>query len=140
MAPEQAQGIRDLDARADIYSVGMILYVMLTGQLPYKAYTPAALLTEMQRVKMIRPRMLRPDVPPSLDVATMTAVALNREERFPDATAMLDALEQVQIDAALGLVEAPPRPPPEPEGTGDSETERVEYFVRKSILPPPMGE
>lgn len=138
MAPEQAQGVRDLDTRADIYAVGMILYVMLTGQLPFKTHTPAALLAEMQRVKMIRPRMLRPEVPAILDAATMRAVALNREERFPDATSMLDALEQVQIEAALAVTNPPPQR--EGEGPGDPETEKVEYFVRKSILPPPMEE
>ncbi|AKT37051.1 serine/threonine-protein kinase [Chondromyces crocatus] len=137
MAPEQAQGVRDLDVRADIYSVGMILYVMLTGQLPYKAHSPAALLTEIQRVKMIRPRMLRPDIPPSLDAVAMTAVALNREDRFADASAMLDALEQVQMEFVLGLSGAPARPAEDAED-GVVETERVEYFVRRSILPPPM--
>ncbi|MCC6555112.1 MAG: serine/threonine protein kinase [Polyangiaceae bacterium] len=139
MAPEQAQGVRDLDARADIYSVGMILYVMLTGQLPFKAHTPAALLAEMARVKMIRPRMLRPEVPAQLDTAAMRAVALNREERFPDATSMLDALEQVQIETALAMTLRPP-PAIEADTGGDGESEKVEYFVRKSILPPPMEE
>jgi eukaryotic-like serine/threonine-protein kinase len=138
MAPEQAQGIRDLDARADIYSVGMLLYVMLTGQLPFKASTPAALLTEMQRVKLVRPRMLRPEVPHALDNATMRALSLDREERFPDATSMRDALEQVQIDAALGV--AAPIPPDEVAEPVDPESEKVEYFVRKSVLPPPMEE
>lgn len=138
MAPEQAQGVRDLDARADIYSVGMVLYVMLTGQLPYKAHSAAALLAEIQRVKPVRPRMLRPDVPPSLDSVAMTALALNREDRYADATAMLDALEQVQIEAALELMEPRRQAEAEPETTGDGESEKVEYFVRKSILPPPM--
>lgn len=140
MAPEQAQGIRGLDPRADIYSVGMILYVMLTGQLPYKAATPEALLQEVQRVKMIRPRMLRPEVPASLDVTTMTAISLKREDRYPDATAMMDALEQVQIEAALGLGGPPSRPALEPEGPGETDSERIEYFVRKSVLPPPMDD
>jgi eukaryotic-like serine/threonine-protein kinase len=137
MAPEQAQGIRDLDARADLYSVGMLLYVMLTGQLPFKAPTPAALLLEMQRVKLVRPRMLRPEVPHALDNATMRALSLDRDERFPDATSMRDALEQVQIDAALGL--ATPSLPEEGTDPVDPESEKVEYFVRKSVLPPPMG-
>ncbi|WP_437734122.1 serine/threonine-protein kinase [Sorangium sp. So ce1335] len=135
MAPEQAQGVRDLDARADLYSVGMLLYVMLTGQLPFKAPTPAALLTEIQRVKPIRPRMLRPEVPHSLDVATMRALALDREERFSSAASMLDALEQVQIEAAIG---GPP--PAEPAEPVDPDSEKVEYFYRKSVLPPPMEE
>jgi serine/threonine-protein kinase len=139
MAPEQAQGVRDLDARADIYAVGMILYVMLTGQLPFKTNTPAALLAEMQRVKMIRPRMLRPEVPAVLDAATMRAVAMNRDERFPDATSMLDALEQVQIEAALAVTNPPPAME-KGDGSTGTETEKVEYFVRKSILPPPMED
>jgi serine/threonine-protein kinase len=138
MSPEQAQGVRDLDGRVDIYSVGMILYVMLTGQLPFKAHTPAALLAEIQRVKMIRPRMLRPEVPATLDAATMRAVALNRDERFPDATSMLDALEQVQIESAVTGMQ--PRPQGEGESSDNNESEKVEYFVRKSVLPPPMEE
>lgn len=137
MAPEQAQGVRDLDARADLYSVGMLLYVMLTGQLPFKAPTPQALLAEIQRVKLIRPRMLRPEVPHALDVITMRALALDRDERFPNAASMLDALEQVQIEIALGA-SVPAEPPAEPPADPDSE--RVEYFVRKSVLPPPMEE
>ncbi|WP_437676120.1 serine/threonine-protein kinase [Sorangium sp. So ce131] len=136
MAPEQAQGVRDLDARADLYSVGMLLYVMLTGQLPFKAPTPGALLAEMQRVKLIRPRMLRPEVPHSLDVVTMRALALDREERYPNAASMLDAVEQAQIEAVLGAG-APPEQPVEP---ADPDSEKVEYFVRKSVLPPPMEE
>lgn len=136
MAPEQAQGVRDLDARADLYSVGMLLYVMLTGQLPFKAPTAAALLAEIQRVKPIRPRMLRPEVPHSLDVATMRALALDREERFPSAASMMDALEQVQIEAAIGG-NAPAEPEAEPV---DPDSEKVEYFYRKSVLPPPMEE
>jgi len=139
MAPEQAQGVRDLDGRADIYAVGMILYVMLTGQLPYKAHSPAALLGELQRVTLIRPRMLRPDVPPRLDATTMTALSPDRNDRYADATAMLGALEQVQIETALGLVE-PPRAESEEEEAVETESERVEYFVRKSILPPPMPD
>ncbi len=135
MAPEQAQGVRDLDARADLYSVGMLLYVMLTGQLPFKAPTPQALLAEIQRVKLIRPRMLRPEVPHSLDVVTMRALALDREERFANAASMLDALEQVQIDAALGA-----NAPAQPADVPDPDSEKVEYFVRKSVLPPPMEE
>jgi serine/threonine-protein kinase len=138
MAPEQAQGVRDLDARADLYSVGMLLYVMLTGQLPFKANTPAALLTEMARVTLVRPRMLRPDVPHALDATTMRALSLDRDERFPSATSMLDALEQVQIDAALNF--ADPTPQAESQEPVDPESEKVEYFVRKSVLPPPMGE
>jgi serine/threonine-protein kinase len=50
---------------------------------------------------------------------------------------MLDALEQVQIDAALGA-SAPTEPPS--EGPADPDSEKVEYFVRKSVLPPPMEE
>lgn len=136
MAPEQAQGVRDLDARADLYSVGMLLYVMLTGQLPFKAPTPAALLAEIQRVKLVRPRMLRPEVPHALDNATMRALSLDREERFPDASSMRDALEQVQIDTALGL--GTPSMPEEGTDPVDPDSEKVEYFQRKSVLPPPM--
>jgi serine/threonine-protein kinase len=66
----------------------------------------------------------------------MRALALDREERFPSAASMMDALEQVQIEAAIGG-NAPAEPEKEP---ADPDSEKVEYFYRKSVLPPPMEE
>lgn len=130
MAPEQAGGARDLDGRVDIYALGMILYVMLTGRLPYKASTAAALRRELTEVSPMRVRILRPEVPKPLDALTMRAIAKDREERFTDAGSLLAALRTAPRDAA------PPSSSDRVRAAPEGESEKVEYFLRESILPP----
>jgi len=101
MAPEQAMGDVELDVRVDIYSLGMILYEVITGRLPYQARTPVALIAELQRVTPPSPRLLRPEVPAALDAIVMRAIAREREQRFPDAVSMQRAL------VALGRLDEP---------------------------------
>ncbi len=95
MAPEQARGDSDLDGRADLYSVGVILYESLTGRLAYSARTPSALLLEMQRGMPPRPSMLRAEVPPTVDALVMRCIAPGRDERPRDAAALQRELLQV---------------------------------------------
>jgi serine/threonine protein kinase len=97
MAPEQARGVADLDGRADLYAVGMILYEMLTGRLPYNARTPAALLGEIQRGALAPPRTHRPDLRPDLDALVMRCLAYDPAQRWPDAPAMQRALAALRI-------------------------------------------
>jgi serine/threonine-protein kinase len=134
MAPEQARGERDLDGRVDLYATGMILYECLTGRLPFAARAVPALLAELQRSTPPRPRLLRVEVPHSLDAFVMKALARDRAERFPDATAMLRALQ------ALGpfedALDAPGDDPTEVSGPPteapkhDTPSQRVEIFAR----------
>ena len=143
MAPEQATGDANLDARADLYSLGMILYEMLTGRLPYKANTPAALLGEIMRVTPLTPRMHRPEIHADLDALVMRALHRDREQRFPDAVSMLRALQAVRGPAAAmaHVAEAryqqtpSKRPPPPPANADahDTDSQQVELFDRGSL-------
>lgn len=82
MAPEQARGDRDVDARADIYSLGMVLYRMLTGRLPYEGDSLYALIEKQIRsAPFPRPRELRPDVPPSVEDLIMACLQVERAKR-----------------------------------------------------------
>ncbi|MEP6864764.1 MAG: serine/threonine-protein kinase [Deltaproteobacteria bacterium] len=82
MAPEQARGDRDIDARADIYSVGMVLYRMLTGRAPYEDASMYALWEKQANGEPFpRPRSLRADVPPVIDDLIMQCLEVDRGRR-----------------------------------------------------------
>jgi eukaryotic-like serine/threonine-protein kinase len=143
MAPEQATGDSSLDARADLYSLGMILYEMLTGRLPYKANTPAALLGEIMRVQPLTPRMHRPEIHPDLDALVMRSLHRDREQRFPDATSMQRALQSVR-PASLAMAQmaearystTPSKRPPAPPqnmDAHDTDSQQVESFDRELL-------
>ena len=92
MAPEQAMGERMVDARADVYALGAVLYEMLAGEAPFTGPTPQAIVA---RVMTERPRSLaalRDTVPPHVDVAVRTALAKLPADRFLSAAAFAAAL------------------------------------------------
>ncbi|MFO0607904.1 MAG: protein kinase [Polyangiales bacterium] len=144
MAPEQATGDANLDARADLYSLGMILYEMLTGRLPYKANTPAALLGEIMRVTPLTPRMHRPEIHADLDALVMRSLHKDREQRFPDAVSMQRALQAVRGPAiAMGQAaearyqQTPsmrPQAPPPNADVHDTDSQQVELFDRGALV------
>jgi serine/threonine protein kinase len=92
MAPEQASGEGQIDHRADIYSVGTILYEGLSGRLPFEAETTADLL---RRIVLTEPTPLRELCPTSVETiadCVSQAMARDREDRFSDARAFRSAL------------------------------------------------
>ncbi|HEX5581908.1 MAG TPA: serine/threonine-protein kinase, partial [Gemmatimonadaceae bacterium] len=85
MSPEQALGERDVDARADIYSLGVVGYQMLAGEPPFRATnTPAMLMKHISEVP-VPLHLRRPDVPPPLAAAIERALAKKPDHRWPDA-------------------------------------------------------
>lgn len=99
MAPEQVQGDRG-DGRTDIYAVGVMLYEMLTGDVPYHGDSPLAVMS--QRVTTDAPllRRRRPDLPPQLEAIVWRALRREPAERYPSMAALrydLTHLEEVAI-------------------------------------------
>lgn len=85
MAPEQARGEPNVDARADVYSVGMVMYRVLLGRLPYDAPTMFAMLElQAKRRPFPRPRELRPDLPRIVDELIMSCLE-HEVRRRPDS-------------------------------------------------------
>jgi eukaryotic-like serine/threonine-protein kinase len=91
MAPEQILGA-EVDARADIYALGVLLYRMLVGRLPFEALDSAELSRQHLEVPAPRPS-LRGPVPPALDAVVLRALEKLPEHRFDSASAFLNALE-----------------------------------------------
>jgi len=97
MSPEQARG-RPVDARSDLYSVGVVLFEGVTGQRPFSADSIYDLLDLHVRVPPPAPSSLRPDLPPELDRVILRALAKEPEQRFQSASELSAALR-----AAIGL-------------------------------------
>jgi beta-lactam-binding protein with PASTA domain/predicted Ser/Thr protein kinase len=101
LSPEQAQG-HPVDARADLYSIGIVLYELLTGAPPFDADSPVTIALKQVSEDPVPPRQLNPAVPPALDAVVLRALRKEPAERFQGADAFVAALESAM---AGGYVE-----------------------------------
>jgi len=92
VSPEQALG-RPLDGRTDLYALGVMLYEFLTGQLPFSADDPLAIISRHINQEPEPPSSLVPGLPPSLEAVTMKLLAKNADERFGSAAEVRNVLE-----------------------------------------------
>ncbi|RIX43096.1 MAG: serine/threonine protein kinase [Rhodocyclales bacterium GT-UBC] len=83
MSPEQIQEL-ELDQRTDIYSLGIVLFQLLTGRLPFIAETPYQMLYQIIHSPQPKPSEVRPELPPVLDEIVARAMARQRDERYPN--------------------------------------------------------
>ncbi len=112
MAPEQLVGEREIDGRADIYSLGMVAYEMLGGTRPFAHLTGSALLVARLTEAPDPLEVLRPDVPADLSECIMKALAKDPEDRFRWATEFHDAIEaSTPTRASRGLTPRSTTPP-----------------------------
>ena len=93
MSPEQAAGEREIDGRSDLYSLGIVTYQMLTGELPFNAPTVAGILMKQITEPAPDVRAKRPDVPEDLALAVSRCLEKDPENRWPTADALRRALE-----------------------------------------------
>ena len=93
MSPEQALGERQLDARCDIYAVGVMLYEMLTGAPPFTGGSAQAIVAKVITEKPAPPSRLRKEIPAHVNDAVLTALQKDPADRFPSAAALQQAIE-----------------------------------------------
>ncbi len=118
MAPEQVMGVSD-DPRSDIYALGVVLYQLVTRQLPFKADTPMAVAFQHLNAPLPRPRTLNPAFPEGVERVILRALAKEPGDRYQSVRTMLEDLDQAmrggyipQVDPAITTVKWQPSPPP----------------------------
>src|SRR5690349_17880374 len=100
LSPEQARGA-PVDPRSDLYSLGIVLYEMLTGTVPYTGEAPAEVAMKHLRAVAEPPSTFRPEVPRDLDAVVMRALAKEPEDRYSSAEEMEADLARVARGAAI---------------------------------------
>lgn len=156
ISPEQAQGLADLDGRADEYSFAVILYELVTGRVPFVGDTTYAIVHKHIYAAPPTPSELNPEVPPGVDAVLLKALSKEPNERYATPNAMIDAFRDAVQNSGLreldeerasvaevrshdisertprgGKYVSVPAPVDSPRTTSDSTQSRVQQFMQE---------
>jgi eukaryotic-like serine/threonine-protein kinase len=124
MAPEQARGANNVDARADVFALGCVLFVCLTGRPAFIGANPVAVLAKVLLEEAPRARHFEPTVPPQLDELIARMMAKDPAARPRDAAAVLRALETADASRAASSSSS---------GVGDREQRIVTIVLARGV-------
>src|SRR5262249_5646782 len=128
LSPEQAQGM-PVSERSDIYSVGVMLYEMLTAKLPFDGESAVTIALKHVSQQPGRPTTYNPSISPGPEAVVMRALAKDPAQRSPDADAFIGALEAARI----GDPHAADSPPPDT-------TQYIGRVPPMPVVPPPPAD
>lgn len=94
MSPEQIREPKDAGAKADVYSAGVVLYEMLTGQLPFNSRSLPKLIDAIYRGEKQLPRVVRPEISPELEAIVLKSMHPKQDQRYDSAREFFEALEE----------------------------------------------
>jgi serine/threonine-protein kinase len=102
MSPEQAQG-KPLDAQTDIYSLGVVMYEMVTRHPPFTGNNPMAIAYKQVHELPVPPSMKRKDTPKRLELIILKALKKEKRDRYSSVEEMLDHLDSVDLDEKVEI-------------------------------------
>lgn len=146
MSPEQIQGDTTLDGRSDIYAIGILLFQMLTGHIPFEGDTPVQIMYRHLNTPVSEIVMGEPLLPAGCEPIIIRALAKPRDERYATVGTLVEELEQALITTPISgraNTEQPPRSKPErPRPTPVMRNQRYIYIERQpdTILIPPRPD
>ena len=109
ISPEQAQS-KKIDARSDLYSLGVMLYEMVTGKMPFIADTPVAVIIKHINTQPVPPTQLNPKIPIGLEQIILCAMAKNPDARYQSASQMIRHLRRLKQDPTVVFVQKARQP------------------------------
>ncbi len=123
ISPEQAQGRRDLGPSTDIYSLGVVLYELVVGRVPFTADTPYAIIHDHIYKPLPLPSRVNPAVPEAVERVLLKALAKNPEDRFRTAGEMILAFKSAVAEGRMSEL--------------SRQMVRAEAFTESNYAPPP---
>jgi beta-lactam-binding protein with PASTA domain len=131
LSPEQAEG-HPVDRRSDLYSVGVVLYELLTGRVPFDGEAPISIAIKHINERPVPPGQLRPGIPPALEAVVLRALEKDPARRFQSAEEFIAALERARHAPTRQIVMEPT--PGEPWVDEDDEERRSRWWVWAIVL------
>jgi basic membrane protein A len=128
MSPEQGSGSK-IDSRSDIYSLGIILYEMATGRVPYRAETPVAVVFMHTSAPLPLPRSVNPDLPEAVERVILKTLARNPDDRYQTAEDLVAALKRAIPETPTVTSKPEPRLKPKP----------IHRVATPTLVAPPAG-
>jgi serine/threonine-protein kinase len=137
MSPEQTQSSRDVDARTDIWALGVILYKLVTGRVPFEGSTLAQIVTSVLFGPIVPPSKLAPDVTPAMDAVVLRCLERDVDRRYPSVIELASDLAPTAPPSLRGAANRIRRVLPDTTGSFNRVDEGgANVVVRASDAPP----
>lgn len=129
MSPEQGEGLRELDARSDLYSFGIVLYELIVGKVPFDSGTTFTILRDHLMTPLPLPSSINPEIPAAVDAVLIRALSKDPADRYESAVEMAAALREAFVQSQVKRL-----------SSGKRHTVAVSLAERSSQVTPPVPQ